>query len=386
MRFNRFVAFVVAMALSVVPLVTSAADPVEIDVILPLTGLGAFIGSAQQKTLTALAELVNETGGIQGRPIHFTFNDDLTQPQTSMQLTTQALARKPTVIFGSALSANCRATAPLFTNGPVQYCLSPVFEPAPGGYVFAANISDVDLIKASLRYMQARGWKRIATLNTTDASGQLGDNDIATALKLPENKDMILVGAEHFNPTDPIVAAQVAKLKGASPQALIIWAPGTPFGTALHGLHDAGLSLPVMTTSANMGAAQLKGYASFISKDVYFQGEAFTAGQGRSKDLKPQQAYAGTMKAAGFPEDVQGGVAWDPAMIVVDALRKLGPGASASQLRDYLENVHGYVGISGTYDFRGNNQRGLSADDVIIERWDPDKADFIVVSKFGGSI
>jgi ABC-type branched-subunit amino acid transport system substrate-binding protein len=71
-------------------------------------------------------------------------------------------------------------------------------------------------------------------------------------------------------------------------------------------------------------------------------------------------------------------------MIVIDALRKLGPAATPAQLRSYLEDLHGYVGITGTYDFRDGSQRGLTVDSTIIMRWDPVKSDFVSVSKPGG--
>jgi branched-chain amino acid transport system substrate-binding protein len=289
------------------------------------------------------------------------------------------------VILGSSLGALCKVTIPLYATGPVDYCFSPVIAPPPNGNVFSASVSGTDLIRASIRYFRGRGWTKFATLNTTDASGQIADADIANALKLPENKDMQLVVAEHFNATDTGVSAQIAKIKAAAPQAIIVWAPGTPFGTALHGINDVGLDIPVMTTSANMIVNQMKSYAGFMPKDVYFQGVQYIAGiPPHVKDTKPLQVFTAAMKSAGIPQDFQSGIAWDPAMIVVDALRKLGPNASASDLHDYLEKLHDYTGIAGVYDFRDGNQRGLTVDDTLIMRWDPDKTDFVSVSKYGG--
>ena len=48
---------------------------------------------------------------------------------------------------------------------------------------------------------------------------------------------------------------------------MIIWAPGTAFGTALHAVTDSGLDIPIATTSANMIVAQMKTYASFAPED-----------------------------------------------------------------------------------------------------------------------
>jgi branched-chain amino acid transport system substrate-binding protein len=387
MLLRRALVFVAALTLGLVPLAGRAAvSPYEFDVIIPLSGAGAFTAASQQKALTALEAVVNRDGGIAGRPVHFNFLDDQSNPQISLQLANGALEKKPAVVFGSSLGALCNAMMPAFANGPVEYCFSPVISPPPGGFVFSAGVKGSDLIVATMRYMRMRGWTRFATLNTTDASGQIADREIANTMKLPENSGLVMVANEHFNQTDTSVSAQVAKIKAAAPQALIVWSPGTPFGTALHGIGDVGLDVPVFTTSANMIVAQMKSYGSYLPKDVYFQGTRYIAGVPDAKDLKVMQTFSAAMKANGIPQDFQAGIAWDPAMIVIDALRKLGPNATAADLHAYIEKLGAYVGITGTYDFRDGNQRGLTVNDLLIERWDADKSDFVAVSKLGGGL
>jgi len=366
-------------------LATSAADPYNIDVVLPITGTFAFVGTTHQKELTVLESMVNKQGGIKGRPVHFVFHDDTSNPEISLQIHNQILAKHPVVVLGSSLGALCQATTPLYlTNGPVNYCFSPVIPTTKGSYVFSASVGGRDLILATIRYFHGKGWKKIATLNTTDASGQIGDRDIASVLAMPEFKDMTLLATEHFSAADTSVTAQVAKIKALSPQAIIVWAPGTALGTALHAISDVGLDVPIATTSANMIISQMKSYASFIPKTILFQGVQYVAGAAH-KDSPAMAMYAAGMKDNGMPQDFQTGMAWDPAMIVIDALRKLGPDATAAQLREYIENLHGYTGITGTYDFRDGSQRGLGVDSALIMRWDPEKLDFVTVSKGGGT-
>jgi branched-chain amino acid transport system substrate-binding protein len=366
-------------------LATSAADPYNIDVVLPITGTFAFVGTTHQRELTVLEGIVNKQGGIKGRPVHFVFHDDTSNPEISLQIHNQILAKHPVVVLGSSLGALCQATTPLYlTNGPVNYCFSPVIPTTKGSYVFSASVGGRDLILATIRYFHGKGWKKIATLNTTDASGQIGDRDIASVLAMPEFKDMTLLATEHFSAADTSVTAQVAKIKALSPQAIIVWAPGTALGTALHAISDVGLDVPIATTSANMIISQMKSYASFIPKTILFQGVQYVAGAAH-KDSPAMAMYAAGMKDNGMPQDFQTGMAWDPAMIVIDALRKLGPDATAAQLREYIENLHGYTGITGTYDFRDGSQRGLGVDSALIMRWDPEKLDFVTVSKGGGT-
>jgi branched-chain amino acid transport system substrate-binding protein len=77
--------------------------------------------------------------------------------------------------------------------------------------------------------------------------------------------------------------------------------------------------------------------------------------------------------------------AWDPAMVVVDALRKLGPNATAAQLHTYLNGLRGWTGVNGSYDYRTNPQRGVGESNVVMVRWDQQQNKGIAVSKLGGA-
>ncbi len=225
----------------------TAADPYDINVVLGLTGPATFLGSAEKLSLDALADSVNAKGGIRGRPVRFVYGDDQSSPQVAVQLAGALVQKHVPVVLGSSLAATCNAMGPLFKNGPVNYCLSPGIYPDAGGYVFSASVSTRDLLIATVRFFRLKGWTNIASLNATDASGLDADREIAQIVALPENHGVSLVSAEHFSPADTSVAAQVAKIKASGAQALIIWVPGTPLGTALRGMKDAGLDIPTAT-------------------------------------------------------------------------------------------------------------------------------------------
>lgn len=364
-----------------------ADPPIEIDVILPLTGQAAFIGKEHQASLAALETAVNKKGGIRGRQVNFVFHDDQSNPQVSVQLANQVLAKKPPIVLGSSLSAFCRAMAPLFQNGPVMYCLSPAIYPAKGSYVIAANVPTRDLIQAYLRYFRDKGWKRVARLTTTDASGQDSDDHFKTLIQLLEFKDMQIVADEHMGVADTSVTAQASRIKAANPQVIVVWTPGTPLGTALRGLSDVGLdNIPTATTSANMVASQIKSYGAFLPKEFLFTGGGFQANVSRNAAMKQAETFfIDALKAAGVQQvDFQSGMAYDPALITLSAYEKLGPNATADQMRSYILGLKSFPGVNGVYDFSGGDQHGISVNDVLIFRWNPSKTWWDVVSNFGG--
>ena len=353
-----------------------AADDYQIDVVLPLSGGASFLGKAEQQSLQRVETSTNDTGGIQGRSLKFVFHDDQSSPQTAVQLAAQVVAGKPAVMIGSSIVAMCNAMAPLMTAGPVQYCLSPGIHPTAGSYTFTSSVSTHDLGRALVRFYRLKGWTKIAIITSTDASGQDADKGFDETLALPENKDMQVVARQHFNPTDVSVSAQIETIKAANPQALIAWSTGAPIATIFKSIIQSGLELPVGTTDGNMTFAQMKQYADFLPKQLYIPAaEWVTYSTASAKDpgvAKAQARFAELFKAAGQTPDVASALSWDPAVTLIEALRKLGPNATATELRDYLGKLSGFAGIDGVYDFTKEAQRGLTVDDAVVTLWNPD--------------
>jgi branched-chain amino acid transport system substrate-binding protein len=364
-----------------------AADPYRIHVVLPLTGSGAFLGQGERQSLQFAEKAVNESGGIQGQPLQFVFHDDQSSPQVAVQLATEINAAKPAVLLGSSLVAMCRAIQPLMTAGPVDYCFSPGLHPEPGDYAFAASVSTGDLAEALVRYFRLKGWKRLALIFSTDASGQDAEDGFKRVLALPENKDMQLVAAAHFTIGDLSVAAQISTIKAANPDCFIAWSTGTPIATIFRAMLQAGLDVPFGTTDGNMTYAQMEQYASFLPKQLFIPSGMFIV---RDASLLPPEvakAHAEFYKifdAAGIKPDEPSELAWEPAMIVVHALRSLGPKASAAQLRAFIAGLKGYASIDGVYDFPRQPQRGLDVSNAVVTLWNKQSKSFDVVSKPAG--
>ena len=223
----------------------SAAAPIELSVVLPLTGGAAFLGQGEKTALQIAEGVINAQGGVKGSPVHFSFHDDQSSPQVAVQLASQITSQHPPVVLGSAIVAMCNAMAPLMADGPVMYCFSPGIHPAAGSRVFTAFISTHDLAQALVRYYRGRGFKRLALITSTDASGQDGRLGFEEAMRRPENAGLTMAASVQFNPADVSVAAQIQQIKGANPDAVIAWTTGSPFGTVLKGIVQSGRTIMV---------------------------------------------------------------------------------------------------------------------------------------------
>lgn len=365
------------------------ATALDIDVILPKTGGAAFLGKEEQKALE-LAEIeINKTGGVHDQPVHFIILDDQSSPQTSVQLGNRLVAKAPSVLLGSSLVSSCNAMSPLMKSGPVMYCFSPGIHPKQGSFVFSASVSTVDVARAQIQYFRMKGWTRIALMTSADATGQDAEQSINAALADPSNKDIVIVDRAHFNVTDVSVAAQIDHIRASNPQALIAWSTGTPIATVFKGIVGAGLNIPVATGFGNMTYAQMEQYAGFLPKDLFIASPGWVRHDGvltlDPKVEEAQKRFFDTFDNAHLKPDIGATLSWDPAMIVIDALRHLGPKPNAAQVREYLSQLKGFAGVNGIYDFPANPQRGLGGDSVVVTRWNAAQQSFEMVSKPGGA-
>ena len=382
----------VALLLALAPgYAARAADTYDIHVIVPMTGGASFVGLGQKDTLEALAAEVNKTGGIRGKPVRFVFHDDQTSPQVAVQLTTDVLGGKPApvVIMGSSLVGMCLAMAPLVSDGPVQYCLSPAIHPKAGGYVFSAASSSIDQIAAVMRYYRMKGWTKLATLMSTDASGQDGDRAVDTILAYPENQGVMQkVIVEHFNPGDVSVAAQIANIKASGAQAMIAWTTGQPAATVFKGMVQNGLDIPVAPTSGNQTFAAMSQWTDFLPPQLILASALYPEHEGVLKldpriEKKQHEMYA-ILKARNLRADNQVATSWDAGLIVVEGLRKLGPNVTPAQLRDFIAGLKDFAGVDGIYDFTAFPERGLGPDGATVTTYDVATKSWKWLSKPGG--
>lgn len=366
-----------------------AVEPFNIDVVLPLTGGAAFLGKAEQLALRQAEKSLTGAQGIGGRPVKFVFHDDQSSPQTAVQLATQIVARNPPVVLGSAIVAMCNAMAPLMKNGPVLYCLSPGVHPKKGSFMFTSSVATGDLAAALLRYFDLKGMKKIGLITSTDASGQDAAHNFRGLLKQPEFKQIQLVSDVSFNPSDVSASSQIQRIKGSAPDAIIAWSTGAAIGTVFKAIADSGLNIPVATTDGNMTYAQMAQYARFLPKDLLIPSPQWLPDAPRnapSGQVEAKHALAAAYAGTGVKPDAASSFAWDPAMLVVSALRKLGPAATAGELRNYLSKLKGYSGLNGNYDFTAVPQRGLADRNVYITKWDSGKKTWVAVSGAGGTL
>jgi len=147
---------------------------------------------------------------------------------------------------------------------------------------------------------------------------------------------------KHFNLSDVSVSAQMARIKAANPQALLTWTVGRlRHGTTRH--RGCRLDIPIFGSNGDMVVEQLSQYKSFTRRMIFSAVLPFaqsSLGNGPVKDA--QKVYFDAFKAAGLTPNFPNTLAWDPALIVFDALRHAGATRPAANSRIH-HGLHGFA-------------------------------------------
>ena len=95
-------------------LLRAQEPPLQLGILTPLTGAGGFDGPRMLKAMQAVANAINETGGLLGRKITFAIEDDQTNPEAAVRAARKLIdVDRVPVIMGTWASAVTTAVAPV---------------------------------------------------------------------------------------------------------------------------------------------------------------------------------------------------------------------------------------------------------------------------------
>jgi len=111
--------------------------------------------------------------------------------------------------------------AALVPQGPVQFCLSPAFEPKNGGVHVRAGFGRVPASRVVQLHPQRRLYARCEYRHERRLRGS-GERSMDDAIALPENRNIKLVAREQrFAVGDISVAAQIARIAASGAQLVL---------------------------------------------------------------------------------------------------------------------------------------------------------------------
>lgn len=218
------------------------------------------------------------------------------------------------------------------------YNISPGVTAPGGSFLFVSSATTHDVSKVAMKWASSKKFNKVALISSTDASGVLGMNSILDAAKA--QGDTKVVTNQSFGITDSSVSSQVAAIAASKPDVVVVWTTGPQVGTVFQALRQNGLQdTPVIMSYGNIYFNVMSKLASVLPSKLYSTAPMYMmtnvklpAAQQQRVDLlyKALGAQAAHLDSAHSYSD-------DGLLLYVDAINKLGPKATAPQIRDYIQ-------------------------------------------------
>ncbi|MDH3883235.1 MAG: ABC transporter substrate-binding protein [Desulfobacterales bacterium] len=355
--------FLFCMGVVIAP---ALADSYKVGAVFAVTGRASFLGDPEKKTVVMLAEQINKAGGINGKKLELIVYDtegDATKANLAVKkLITQD---KVCVVLGPSLSGNSLAVVPLaaqyktpLISAAASYKIVTDEAGNQRKWVFKVPQSDTMAVEAIYTRLKKLGLTKIAIMSATTGFGKSGHGQLVA---LAPKYGITILADESYGPKDTDMTAQLTKIKGIGPQAIVNWTVGPTQVVVLRNWKDLGMTNIPFYQSHGFGSKKNIELAAGAAEGVLAPLGACNTPEALPANHPQKQVTMDYMKAytAKYNEPVAsfGGHGWDALMLAVNALKAVGCDRAA--IRDHIENTKGFVGQHGIFNFSPNDHNGL---------------------------
>ncbi|MEA3416600.1 MAG: ABC transporter substrate-binding protein [Thermodesulfobacteriota bacterium] len=340
----------------------------KVGAVFSVTGRGSFLGDPEKKTARMLAEKINNAGGINGKKLELVLYDD-EGDATKCNLAVKKLITRHKVcaVIGPSLSGLSLAVIPVAEKykTPLVSCAASYKivhnkkTGKPYKWVFKSPQSDSMAVKAIYTHLKNRGINKIAIISVTSGFGASGRSEL---IRLATEYNMNIIADEKYGPKDTDMTAQLTKIKGKAPAAIVNWSIGPTQVTVTRNWRDLGMAGIPLYQSHGFGSRKNIKLAAGAAEGVLCPLGGCNIAELLPADHPQKSATMDYLKdyTAKYNEPLSsfGGHAWDALQIVVNALTAAGNDKAG--IRDYIENTKGFVGQHGVFNFSPDDHNGLT--------------------------
>lgn len=338
-------------------------DPIKIGVITAASGKYAPLGQGNITAIRLGAKMINEQGGVLGRPVEIVFHDGEALPDKSTQLAKKLIKDdKVVAIIGCAsvvasfaisnvanqyktLHVYCAPQTSIWKRGEKIYKFS--FPTAFGNGLDA---------KAVAKYLYKLKVKRVAIFHDSNQYGTEG----ATLLKkeLVKDNKVKIVALEKYQKSDRDLTAVLSKIKAEKPQALVIWGTMPVPPIIAKNMKQLGMNIPIIGSQGACTPAYIRVAGTAA------EGSVFTSPLNYGKILPHEQKfYQAYLKEYGKPPSPFAAHGWDAFWLVIETIKKA-KSTDSIKMQAALENLKNYQGVMGTFNFSPQEHDGLNLEAV----------------------
>jgi branched-chain amino acid transport system substrate-binding protein len=345
-------------------------EPVVFGAIVSATGPAAPLGEPERNVLQMMEKEINARGGVLGRPLKIVIADDKSDPKEAVTAANRLIEQEKAVaIIGATISASTLAIKEITAKAGIPQmamaAANDITDKAPAEWIWRMPPKDAVAVERALTYVSnTLKVTKIAVLHDENAFGSSGNAEIA---KTAGSHGLEIVATESYKTNETDLTAQLTKIRGSNPEAIIVWGTNPGPALAAKNMNQLGIEVPYIGSHgiANKTFIDLAGDAA--------EGVVFPAGKltvpssiTDAKQKEITEAFISAYQAAfGQAPNTFAGHAFDAVSLLVAAITKTG-GTEATGIQTALNATQGFAGPDGIYNYSPTNHDGLVASDMIM--------------------
>ena len=349
---------------------TPTGDPVVIGAIVSSTGANAPLGEPEKNVLAMMQDQINAAGGVLGRPLKIVIEDDKSDAKEAVTAVNRLLDQEKAVaIIAASGSASTMAVKDITAQRSIPQMAmaagNDVTGKAPTEWIWRTPQSDSMAAARALTYVQKTlKITKIAILHDENAFGTSGSDEIT---KDAPTYGLTIVGNESYKTDDTDMTAQLTKIKGESPEALIVWGTNPGPALAAKNMKQLNMTIPYIGSHGIANSTFIKLAADAAEGVVFPAGPLLVPSS--ITDAKQKKviddfiaAYKAKYNASPNPF---AGYAYEAIAILTDAIGRA-KSTDGKAIQAALNATQGFVGPDGVYNYSATNHDGLTSDDLIM--------------------
>jgi branched-chain amino acid transport system substrate-binding protein len=289
---------------------------------------------------------VNARGGVLGKQVKLIVEDSSNNPDTGINAANRLTSTNVVGIIGPHYSSVCmavesivgRAKIPMLFGGTSPKLVREVNNP----YIFRIRASDEIQALAACKYLVSNiGAKKVGIMYGSD---EFGTGAYQVAKEYFDSIGLPYV-AEAHNVDDKDVTGQIAKLKAAQVDSVLIWSVENPYIVCARQLYEQGLRVPTIGNPSLFVQAAIDQFQPAWVEGYYGVTDFMTA---NPNSLVQDFINRYTSKYNGEIPDLHSAAYYGGAILLLDAVQRAGS-TDGEAIRSALMGTSSLQGIVGNF-------------------------------------
>jgi len=356
--------------------VIEEGDTYNVGALFSTTGPASNLGVPEENTVEMMVDQINDAGGINGHPLEVTIYNDETKTEKCATLANTLIEDGMLAIIGPTTSGNSLAILDTITTAeiPLVSCAATIgiVQPVEDRYwIFKTPQSDKEAITEIYTYLEeTANITNIALITATSGYGTTG-----RGILIADAPDfgLTVVDDQTFAETDTSMQSQLTHIGGTDAEAVVCWATDKESASVAKDMQTLQMAIPLYCSHGIANQAFITAAGDAANGVIFPAGKLLIADD--LPDSDPQKEvlikYRDDYEALDEGTiSTFGGHAWDALQMVIMALEGIDEGLNIEDaraaVRDGLEGITDFVGVSGVFTMSPTNHLGMAPGSLVM--------------------